>query len=370
MKLYDLLQMDPCVIKPMISSAETTRKKAFLWFALALRSALIVAFAIVFISLSSAVFGSENAPLAIGTFCILLGTRFVDFGYRLADAIGALGICFLSFLVMPQVAQAIPPAALLPAHFVVLLAMMFLTCQKPMMGNAGLYAFAYIYSIGNPATDQTFMSRALLALVGFAICSAVYVKKHRGKNKGITAFSIARKFSLSNRDNAWMLRMALGTSIALSAGAWLGVERSIWLAFPCAAILSTYPYSKFEKEKSVHRIVGAICGSLAFLALYVVLPPSAHIILAPLGGFALGLSVDYRFKTAFNCFGALFLANGLYGIGESVTLRIAETIAGTFLGLGLMSAFHAVVDKAVFSRMPSVDVQRPSLLCETAESRR
>lgn len=350
MKLYPLLQMDPCVIKPMISSAKTSGERRFLWFALAFRSALIVAFAIVFISFFSAVFGSENNPLIIGTFCILLGTRFVDFGYRLADAVGALAICFALFLVMPQLVPNIPPAMLLPAHFAAFFTMIFLTSQKPVMGNAGLYAFAYIYSIGNPVSDQAMMSHVLMAFTGFAICCAVYVKKHHGKNKGITALSVAKSFSLSKHDDAWMLRMAAGTSIALSIGSWFGVERFIWLAFPCAAILSTYPYSRFEKDKGIQRVIGAVAGSLAFLALYVVLPANARIILAPLGGFALGLSADYRFKTAFNCFGALFLANGLYGIGESVTLRIVETIAGTLLGLGLMAAFHVTADKAFFNR--------------------
>lgn len=42
---------------------------------MAVRSVLIVVFAIVFISLLSGVFGSDNTPMAVALFCIMLGIR-------------------------------------------------------------------------------------------------------------------------------------------------------------------------------------------------------------------------------------------------------------------------------------------------------
>ena len=51
MKFYDALQMDPAVLKGKISACDTKQDKLYYWVAMATRSVLIVAFAIVFISL-------------------------------------------------------------------------------------------------------------------------------------------------------------------------------------------------------------------------------------------------------------------------------------------------------------------------------
>lgn len=77
MKFYDALQLDPAILKRKIAACDTKQEKARYWVAMAVRSALIVAFAIVFISLLSGVFGADNTPLAVALFCMMLGIRFV-----------------------------------------------------------------------------------------------------------------------------------------------------------------------------------------------------------------------------------------------------------------------------------------------------
>ena len=79
MKFYDALQMDPAILKGQIAACDTKQEKAYYWFAMAMRSALIVAFAVLFISLLSGLFGADNTPLAVALFCMMLGIRFVNF---------------------------------------------------------------------------------------------------------------------------------------------------------------------------------------------------------------------------------------------------------------------------------------------------
>lgn len=75
MKFYDALQMDPAVLKRQIAACDTRREKTYYWTAMAVRSVLIVAFAIVFISLLSSLFGADNTPMAVALFCMMLGIR-------------------------------------------------------------------------------------------------------------------------------------------------------------------------------------------------------------------------------------------------------------------------------------------------------
>ena len=87
MNFYQALQMDPSVLKKRIAQCETVREKIFYWAAIAIRSVLIVAFAVVFISALSSLFGQENTPLAVALFCIMLGIRFVNFEYCTRDSL-------------------------------------------------------------------------------------------------------------------------------------------------------------------------------------------------------------------------------------------------------------------------------------------
>ena len=81
MRFYDALQMDPAVLKREIAACSTRSEKTYYWATMAIRSVLIVAFAIVFISLLFGVFGADNTPLAVALFCMMLGIRFVNFEY-------------------------------------------------------------------------------------------------------------------------------------------------------------------------------------------------------------------------------------------------------------------------------------------------
>lgn len=78
MKFYDALQMDPAILKRKIAACDTKQDKLYYWTAMAVRSVLIVVFAIVFISLLSGVFGSDNTPMAVALFCIMLGIRVIS----------------------------------------------------------------------------------------------------------------------------------------------------------------------------------------------------------------------------------------------------------------------------------------------------
>lgn len=117
MKFYDALQMDPSVLKRMIASCDTKHHKAYYWTAMAVRSVLIVGFAIVFISLLSGIFGSDNTPLAVALFCMMLGIRFVNFEYCIRDSLAALAAVLAILVLAPSAAALLPPFFLISLHF-------------------------------------------------------------------------------------------------------------------------------------------------------------------------------------------------------------------------------------------------------------
>lgn len=345
MSFYNTLQLDPGVLKPKIRNAETKKEKHKLQFALVLRSILIVAFAIAFIAPISNFFGSENSPMAVVIFCILLAVRFVDFGYCITDSMINLAIIFLLLLFAPVLASTLNPVLALLVHVVSFFTILLMSCNKPELGNGGLYCFAYVYLSGNPVTGELLWKRAAVALIGYIICGLIFFFKHKNKNKGIRFYKVISDFSLSNIKYRWEFRLALGTSLMLTLGNFFGLERFMWAGFACASMMSGYPYLLDIKNRISQRFIGVVAGSLIYFVLCKITPEALHPLFGPLGGFCLGFCTDYRFKNAINCFGALMLATGIYGVEGAVVLRIFDNFIGLLFAFIFVFAYTLIIDK-------------------------
>lgn len=208
------------------------------------------------------------------------------------------------------------------------------------MGNGGLYSFAYIYLTGNPVAGEALARRGLMALAGWLLCGAILLAKHRGRHADTRFHHLVRRFRLSRPECLWQLRMALGVGLVLAAGQVFGVERFMWMGFACGSLLSEYPLPGSAAVRFWQRIAGAAAGCTAFALLYLALPAGLRPLLGPLGGFCMGFCTDYRYKTAMNCFGALMIGAGLYGLSGAVALRLADTVLGAAFGLCFAALFH------------------------------
>lgn len=345
MSFYNLLQLDPAVLKPKIRSAKNKKERFKLINAMALRSILIVLFSIAFIAPLSNIFGSENSPMLVALFCILLGVRFVDFGYCIKDSMLNLGIVFLLLLFAPIIASSLNPVLAICVHFLAFFTILFMTCDKPELGNGGLFSFAYVYLSGNPVTGHMLWNRFMVTLIGYILCGAIFYFKHREKNKDIRFFDVAAKFDISKEKNRWEIRLALGTALVLSLASFLKVKRFMWVGFACASMMSNYPYSVKIEKRVIDRVGGVVIGSILYLGICKIMPESFYSLLGPLGGLCLGFSTKYSCKNAINCFGALMMATELYGVQGAVMLRVFDNILGVIFAFIFVLLFRQLVDK-------------------------
>ncbi len=119
----------------------------------------------------------------------------------------------------------------------------------------------------------------------------------------------------------------------------------MWAGFACGSLLSDHNENPKIHERFFHRIIGVISGSALFYIVYSIIPNSLHMIIGPLGGFCLGFCTDYRYKTAINCFGALMLAAGIYGLHSAIILRIADTLVGIVFAICFYYLYELVIGK-------------------------
>lgn len=343
MSFYEILQKDPAVIKRLIRKTDDKKEANRLKFGMGLRSLLIVLFAVAFIGPLSNIFGSQNSAMAVSIFCILLGVRFVDFGYCIQDSLLNLSIVFLLLLISPVLAYYVNPVLALVIHFLSFFTILFLTCDSPEMGNGGLFSFAYIFLSGNPVAGRVFWDRFLLMCVGLVICGIIFFVKHKDKNRDVKFASKVKEFSLYTHKHQWQIRMSLGVALILMLGAFFGLERFMWAGFACGSLLSDHSENPEINERFLQRVAGVFAGSIGFYILYSLIPANLHILIGPMGGFLLGFCTDYKYKTAMNCFGALMLASGIYGVQSAIVLRIVDTFVGIIFAVSFFNAYEFLV---------------------------
>ena len=201
-----------------------------------------------------------------------------------------------------------------------------------------------MFLAGNPVTGASFINRCWVTLIGFVVCGAIFYAKHRKKHQNVRFLELSGKFSMASSKNRWQLRLSLGISLLLLIGAIFELKQWVWAGFACSSLLSYYSPGGV-KERYGLRIAGTILGSVAFYVVYQITPPMFHSLFGPLCGVVLGFCVDYKYKTAINCFSALLLAAGLYGLGSALLLRIANNLLGVAFACLFGFAYQMLVSR-------------------------
>lgn len=340
MNFYDALQADPMILKQKIAGASEKREKIWFISAIAVRAALLAAFAVAVISLLNLLFGSENSNMAVVVFCIFLCIRFVDFDYCVRDSLVNLAVIFLILYLSPLAVRQAPPPLAFFINFISIGVILLIACEKPEMGNGGLYMFGYLFLTGTGVNEKAFIQRGAMTVVCFVVCAVLFYYKHRRKNKQKRFLDILKGVRLSDEKRMWQFRAALGISVFYFAGTLLGLPRLMWAAFACSSLLTAY--SGRLKERAKDRIIGAVGGTGLFYMIWHLIPQSISSLLGIFSGLCLGFCGTYRAKTIFNCLGALMAAVGIYGLTEASGIRIFNNIAGVIFAC----AFVWVWEKA------------------------
>lgn len=345
---YQLLQMDARGLWAAIHAAPASRDKARLGFAMALRSILLVAFAILFIGVLTQLFGQNNTGLVVAGFCILLGIKHVPYGFHAADSVIALGLVIGAMILSGTITLVGNSLLSLITNFILVTLILVFVANDPPMGNAGLYIFGYLFVSQTPVTGADLTSRCILGLIIWIICSAVLVHKHHSKFSDIRLRDLIEDFSLKNPTSIWQLRLAVGVACVLLIGDLLGIPRGVWLGYACMSVLLPYGEEKGSSLKRAGlRLSGVVIGSTLFYLFSWFVPTEYRFLFGPLAGICIGFSNKYIVDSALNCFGALLLAESVYGMGGSAILRIWDNLLGVVFAVIFTALFSYLADRTL-----------------------
>ncbi|MBO0430752.1 FUSC family protein [Enterococcus sp. DIV0660C] len=337
MTFYQLLQLDPLILKQKIKNTKSSSKRRKYFLSLVLRSLLIVGSAICVIVTSTKFFGESNKPYAIVFFCMMLSLRFVDFGYKFTQSILGLGIVLGALFVAPFV-HLLPYFILqVLLHFFLLGGILIATLSDPKMGNPSLYGFSYIFVVYSTITEhitkQLLNGRLLFFGLFYLIFLWIIYHNHRNKHKEKTMFKALKEKSDSLK--IWLCSYVIFISLLLAISQYLSFERFMWFGFAFSSLFASYGFSIIDlNTRATDRLLGTIIGMFSFILLSMYLPIE---ILSLLGGICLGFCSSYRYKTVFNCIGALTIASQMYGIPQTLVMRFTYNLLGVSLAvLGIL----------------------------------
>lgn len=328
--MYQLMQLGPGPLRAQISAAHG-RDKWQLISALVLRDIALLAFAIVYIASFTRIFGQANSSVAVSSFCMLLGIRFVDYGYRATDGILALVIIIGLLMFGSVMLPVLPPLGALAFNFGALLLILRLTTSKPEYGNGGLYTFGYIFITGMPVSGEQIPSRLFSLALTFVILSLVLLHNHHGKVSFMRLHHTFTQFALHDKVTRWHLRLATGVATTLFLAQLLHAPRPVWMGYAAMSVL--LPMSTKLGKRAWLRISGVIVGAVSFALIFTYLPTPMHFLIGPIAGLGLGLTASYFWASILNCFGALMIANVLFGTQPAAILRIGENGFGLIVAL-------------------------------------
>lgn len=90
----------------------------------------------------------------------------------------------------------------------------------------------------------------------------------------------------------------------------MGLPRAMWIGIACMSVC--LPFSKDVDKRIGNRALFNVVGCAIFAVMYIVLPESMYPYIGMIGGIGVGYSAGYAWQTAFNTFGALSIAAGLW----------------------------------------------------------
>lgn len=353
MTFYQELQLSSTGSKQLIRSTTDPKEKRRHILIYNFKVYLVMAFCVAVVSMYSKLTGSSNSVVGVTVLLAVLVLRQADFGIRTTHGLLSIAGIFGILMAGPRLANIVPPLAAFAVNAVCILLLMILGCHNVIMYNHSTFVLGYLLLQGYDVTGQEYLYRVAGLLVGMVLCMAIFYKNQKNRPYRRSFFDLFREFNISSARNRWYIRLSLVVSSAMLFMSLLGLPRAMWAGI--ASMSVCLPFPDDCKERAGKRAAFNIVGCLLFVILYLVLPESMYPYIGMIGGIGVGYSAGYAWQTAFNTFGALSIASGLFGMPYAVALRIGANVFG---------AAYTMACNKILPRLAAVFEQRRAQVSE------
>ena len=238
----------------------------------------------------------------------------------------------------------VPPVAAFVINVVCIMLLMIMGCHNVIMYNHSTFVLGYLLLQGYAVTGHEYMMRVVGLLAGMLVCMIIFYKNQRNRPYRRTFWDLFKEFNINSARTRWYIKLTFIVSSAMLIVSLMGLPRAMWIGIACMSVC--LPFSKDVDKRIGNRALFNVVGCAIFAVMYIVLPESMYPYIGMIGGIGVGYSAGYAWQTAFNTFGALSIAAGLFGMPYAVALRIGMNAAGaayTWLCDKVLERIHSAV---------------------------
>lgn len=352
MSIYEELQLNQIGSKTLIKTSTSSKEKTRHIVLYICKAVITLLFCIVFVTLFSLFFGSENSSAGVVVLLTILVFRKADLGIHATQS-GFVMLAIYSILIVgPHLANIVSPIYSMLINMVCILLITILGCHNLIMANHATLVLSYLLLFGNDVNGDIYLLRVLGLSIGGIWTAFILYHNHRQYQYKRNFLDIFHEFHLNSVRTKWQIQLALAISTAMFIGNLLHIPRTMWIGFASMSVLQ--PLSEDSKNRSKQRTFGTLAGGILFLILSILLPKEAYSIIGILGGLGVAFSATYGWQTVFNSLGAISIASNIYGITGAVLLRYLTNLYAVIFSFLFRNGFDMIfvsINKIIQSKL-------------------
>ncbi|AIY84031.1 hypothetical protein U729_669 [Clostridium baratii str. Sullivan] len=288
---------------------------------------------IVFISIFSSIFGSDNTLIGVVIITAILMFSSMNLSLEFKDAILGI-IVFFSAMGITSYFVKYHPYIGIVVDFILVFLMTYIFSIDTKKKLYLLFILCYVFLQGSPSTDSELPTRVISLFIGGALVAIIYYLTHRKAEEEDrrTIKDMLSNIDIHSLQTNFSLRMAIGITIAIFIGTIFDFTKGMWIT---STVLSlTQPYYNDIKEKIGQRLVGTIIGAIIFIILFnFLIPKSLDSIVLLVIGYIYSFIKPYKIQMIFVTLNSLAAAMILFDASISVPMRIFFVIIGIVIAV-------------------------------------
>ena len=288
---------------------------------------------IVFISIFSSIFGSNNTLIGVVIITAILMFSSMNLSLEFKDAILGI-IVFFSAMGITSYFVKYHPYIGIGVDFILVFLMTYIFSIDTKKKLYLPFILCYVFLQGSPATDSELPTRVISLFIGGALVAIIYYLTHRKAEKEDrrTIKDMLSNIDIHSLQTNFSLRMAIGITVAIFIGTIFDFTKGMWIT---STVLSlTQPYYTDIKEKIGQRLVGTVIGAIIFIILFnFLIPKSLDSIVLLVIGYIYSFIKPYKIQMIFVTLNSLAAAMILFDASTSVPMRIFFVIIGIVIAV-------------------------------------
>ena len=344
MTFYQELQLSSAGSKQLIKKTQDSKEKRRHILIYNFKVYLVMIFCVAVVTVFSKLLGNNNSVVGVTVLLAVLVLRQADFGIKTSHGLISIMGIYAILTVGPRVSNMVPPVAAFVINVVCIMLLMIMGCHNVIMYNHSTFVLGYLLLQGYDVTGHEYVMRVVGLLAGMVVCMIIFYKNQKNRPYRRTFWDLFREFNINSARTRWYIKLTFIVSSAMLIVSLMGLPRAMWIGIACMSVC--LPFSKDVDKRIGSRALFNVVGCAIFAVMYIVLPESMYPYIGMIGGIGVGYSAGYAWQTAFNTFGALSIASGLFGMPYAVALRIGLNAAGaayTWLCDKVFDRIHAMV---------------------------